>query len=293
YIPVAAIVGHWFVKHTAIATGVSMLGIGIGGGLFPIITQSFLRDQGYQGAFSILAGITLTALIPVAIFVRKPDRKTREAAEGGLDEIESSDNSNDLTLTQALKSRSFWGLNLGDLLTGMVFAIFNAALVSYITEDTGDADLATMVFSVFGIGLGFGIILFGPLGEVFNFRRVFALCYFLPSVGTAILAFSSQPAAAYSFAIIAGFAGGGRSALFPAAILKSFGGTNMASIYGVSNTLFMFGIAGGPLIAGALLEATGTTKSIYIFGVVVFLISTFLVSLIRDERVRQPGATES
>jgi len=284
YIPVAAIVGRWFVKHAAIATGVSMLGIGIGGGLFPMITQALLKGQGYQSAFAILSGVMLTALIPVAIFVRPPNRETREAAETGEEGAETDGASGDLTLLQALKTRSFWGLNMGDLLTGMVFAIFNAALVSYITEDTGDADLATKVFSVFGLGLGFGIIVFGPLGQIFNFRRVFALCYFLPSVGTAILAISSEPVAAYTFAVIAGFAGGGRSALFPAAILKSFGGTHMASIYGVSNTLFMFGVAGGPLIAGALLDATGKTMSIYIFGVFAFVVSTFLVSLIRDER---------
>jgi MFS family permease len=89
---------------------------------------------------------------------------------------------------------------------------------------------------------------------------------------------------AYSFAVIAGFAGGGRSALFPVAIVNSFGGTHMAAIYGLSNTLFMIGSAIGPAIAGAIYESTGNAQYIYIMGVGVFVVSALLVSLIRDER---------
>ena len=293
YIPVATIVGRWFVKHAPIATGISMLGLGIGGGLFPLITQALVENRGHQGAFTVLAGIMLTALIPVFIWIRPPDEDDLSEAETIEGEQEGDDSERDLTLTKALKSRSFWGLTLGDLLTGMIFTIFNTLLVLYITKDTGDSDHATLVFSVLSFGLGFGILVFGPLGELLDFRRVFVLCYFLPAVGTTLLVVSSSSMAAYSFAVIAGFAGGGRSALFPAAILKSFGGTHMASIYGVSNTLFMLGTAGGPLIATAIFDATGKTNTVYLFGVGAFVVSAFLVSLIRDERVRQPGATES
>ena len=69
----------------------------------------------------------------------------------------------------------------------MVFAVFNTLLVLYLTEQTDDADFATGIFSILSIGLGFGILVFGPLGDIFNFKRVIVLCYFLPALGTAIL----------------------------------------------------------------------------------------------------------
>ena len=289
YIPVAAIVSHWFVQRIGIATGLSMLGLGIGGGLFPQIAGALVSEGSYQSAFAILAGILLTALIPVFIGLRPPNEQERAQSVTDNEHFETYDPQHDLTLKQALRSRSFWGLSIGDLLTGLIFAIFNTLLVLYITEDTGDSKYATLVFSILSFGLGFGILVFGPLGEMFNFRRVFVLCYFLPSVGTVLLAISSAPLTAISFAVIAGFAGGGRSALFPAALLKSFGGTHMGAIYGVSNTLFMLGTAAGPAIASAIHEETGSTRPVYALAVGVFIVSTFLISLIRDERV---SATE-
>ena len=172
----------------------------------------------------------------------------------------------------------------------MIFAIFNMLLVLYLTNDTGDGDFATGVFSVLSFGLGFGILVFGPLGDIFNFRRVLVLCYFLPALGTTLLVTSNAPMMAYSFAVIAGFAGVGRSALFPVAIVNSFGGTHMAAIYGLSNTLFMIGNALGPAIAGAIYETTGNAQYIYMMGAGTFVASAILISLIRDERVPEADA---
>lgn len=282
YIPVATMVSHWFVEKLSIATGIAMLGIGIGGGAFPIISRSLVTRFGYETAFAYLAAMLALALIPVAILVRSPEDEAPEDAEP--EEPETFDENRDVTLGQSLGTRSFWGLSLGDMLTGMVFAVFNTLLVLYLTEQTDNADFATMVFSILSIGLGFGILVFGPLGDIFNFHRVIVLCYFLPALGTALLLVSAGPAMAISFAVIAGVAGGGRSALFPVAVVNSFGGTHMAAIYGVSNMLFMIGNAIGPVIAADIYERTGDPRHIYALGAVTFLVSATLVALIRDER---------
>lgn len=288
YIPVATIVTHWFRKKISIATGLAMLGLGIGGGLFPILARALVTNYGYQTTFTSLAGILLLALIPTFIWIRPPTSGSLEPLELE-DATDAFDRSRDLALLDSLKTRSFWGLSLGDMMTGMIFAIFNTLLVLYLTNDTGDGNFATGVFSILSFGLGFGILVFGPLGDVFDFRRVIVMCYLLPALGTLLLVSSNAPMMAYSFAVIAGFAGGGRSALFPVAILNSFGGTHMAAIYGLSNTLFMIGSALGPAIAGAIYESTGNTRYIYLLGVVIFVVSAFLVSLIRDERVSTPA----
>jgi len=94
---------------------------------------------------------------------------------------------------------------------------------------------------------------------------------------------------AYSFAVIAGFAGGGRTALFPVAIVNSFGGTHMAAIFGLSNMVYMLGNALGPVIAGTIFKATGKTSDIYLWAIGTFTVSAILVSLIRDERPRSSG----
>lgn len=281
YIPVATLVSHWFLEKLSIATGIAMLGIGIGGGLFPIVTRALVSRLGYETTFAWLGVILLLALIPVALLMRSPD----EAPENeSVEEPETFDESRDLTLVDALKTRSFWGLSLGDMFTAMVFSVFNLLLVLYLTEQTDDGDFAARVLGVLLFGTGFGILVFGPLAEVFNYKRILVLCYFLPAIGTALLWVSVGPVFAYSFAVVAGFAGGGRSALFPVAVVNSFGGTHMAAIYGVSNTLFMIGNTIGPVVAGQIYKNTGDPRQIYAIGIVIFIISAALVALIRDER---------
>ncbi|PCJ50053.1 MAG: hypothetical protein COA73_18625, partial [Candidatus Hydrogenedentota bacterium] len=90
--------------------------------------------------------------------------------------------------------------------------------------------------------------------------------------------------AIFAFAVVAGLAGGGRSALFPVAIHNSFGGAHIAAIYGLSNTFFMIGNALGPLIAAAIYESTASTRAVYIGAMVILVCSAILLSLIRNER---------
>ena len=286
YIPVATVVTHWFREKISIATGLAMLGLGLGGGAFPIIARHLVTRYGYETTFAYLTSILLLALIPTLIWIRVPNEGEIESDASNCDLEDLADSSSDLGLGDSLKTRSFWALSVGDMLTGMVFMIFNSLLVLYLTNDTGDGDFATGVFSVLSFGLGFGILVFGPLGDIYDFRRVLVICYLLPALGTALLATSASPMMAYSFAVIAGFAGGGRTALFPIAIVNSFGGTHMAAIYGLSNMIYMLGNSIGPSIAGTIYDTTGQTKYIYMLAVAVFTVSALLISLIRDERLQ-------
>ena len=109
-------------------------------------------------------------------------------------------------------------------------------------------------------------------------------CYLLPAFATGLLLPGGIIWLAFLFAIFAGFPGGGRNALFPVALYSSFGKTHMASIYGLSNSFFMIGTAIGPFLAGVLYDATGSTQLVYTSAMVVLVVSTILVSFIRDER---------
>lgn len=289
YMPIATVVTHWFRKKINIATGLAMLGIGLGGGLAPLITQELVAQYEFRTTFTILAGILLCALIPAYIWIHSPEDEFEE--EDSAEKHVPHDS--DLSLGRALKTRSFWGLSVGDMLTGMVFAIFTQLLVLYLINETNDEQFAAAVLATLSVGLGFGILVFGPLGDLFNFHRVIVLCYLLPAVGTVCILASDTHVMAFTFAVIAGFAGGGRSALFPVAITNSFGHTHMAAIYGVSNTLFMIGTGVGPIIAGLIYKETGNINHIYLFGIVLFVASAILVALIRDEREPEVSATTS
>lgn len=282
YIPVATVVARWFIKHRGVATGAAMLGIGVGGPIIPQIAKALLDNYTWQETYTFLAFGFLIALVPTFLWVRNPD-PDEEAAYAAQMHVDI-DPKHDLTLGAALKTRSFWGLGLGDMLTGLVFNLLTVHLIFYLTLDLGSRDTATNIFSALFLMFAGGTLLFGPLADKFSLRRVLILCYLLPVFAALLLMPGGSVWLAAGFAVIAGLASGGRSAVYPLALVNSFGETHMASIWGLSNSLFMLGNAMGPIIGGMVYDQTGSTRAVYAVCIGILLVSTALVSLIRVER---------
>ncbi len=286
YIPVAAVVARWFVKHRGIATGVAMLSIFVGGAAFPIVTSELLDGHTWRETYEIFAMTLLVAAVPVALFVRNPPADEEAAYLAG---VRSSDHTaNDLTLRAAVRTRSFWGLSVGDMLTGLVFAVFNVQLVYYLTRDLGDEKVAAQVFAALNIALALGTLLFGLLGDKLPLRGVMVSCYFFPAIAMPLLMIGGAPAVAlaFVFAFAAGTPGGGRNALFPVSLVYCFGETHLGAIYGLSNSLFMIGNAVGPTLAALIYDNTNSTRLVYAVCMIMLVVSAALVALIRRETAR-------
>jgi OFA family oxalate/formate antiporter-like MFS transporter len=287
YIPVAAVVARWFVRHRGIATGVVMFGVGVGGAIIPLVTSALIQNFGWRLSYTILAFVLLLALIPILLWIRNPSDDMVNLAEEDRPGDSGREGMADLNLSDALKTRTFWGVSIGDALTGTIFAIFNVHLIYYLTQDMGSDEIATRAYSTLQICVGLGTLAFGLFADRFPLRSVMIVCYLLPAFATLLLLPTSIALLVFSFAIIAGLAAGGRNALFPVALYSSFGETHMASIYGLSNSFFMLGNAIGPFLAGVLYDATGNTRIIYTCAIVGLVISTLLISVIRNERIKR------
>jgi MFS family permease len=284
YIPAAAVVARWFVSHRGIATGLVMFGIGVGGTLLPLLISQMLQSMSWRECYLALAVIQLVAIVPILLWIKNPADLPAAAEESQENADARLPVNNDLTLRDALRTRSFWGLSIGDAITGSIFAVFNIHLVYYLTQDMGSDESATLVYSALQFCIGFGTLIFGPLADRFVLRKVMIFCYLLPVLATSLLLPGGILWLAFLFAFLAGFPGGGRNALFPVALYSSFGETHMASIYGFSNSFFMIGTAVGPFLAGVLYDSTGDTRIVYTCAMVALIISTILVSVIKDER---------
>ena len=281
YIPLATLVSHWFVKHRAIATGVAMLGIGVGGGIAPNMTKMMMEAHGWRGAMTDLALVLLLALIPTCIWLRSPQGHTtvQEEIELGDEEAHIS-----LSPKEAMKTRTFWSISLSEMFLGVVLTTLNVHLLLYLEHDTGDGVLATNVQSVYFFCMGIGILLFGGLGDSFPFRRVLTSCYVLGPLSVLLLLTSDSPLALYTFAILIGLLGGGRITLIPVALANHLGAIHLAKLYGFASALYMVGSAVGPLVAAAIFDATGDTVIIYYLFMVMLVLSTIFISTIRKEK---------
>ncbi|XP_055353721.1 monocarboxylate transporter 2-like [Paramacrobiotus metropolitanus] len=99
YLPAIVIVGVYFDKRRAFATGLAVAGSGIGGFMFPPIIEPLLEYYGWRGTVLIMAGIALNCAIFAALFrpllpTHRPEEADTEMhrSESFLKRIEAARN---------------------------------------------------------------------------------------------------------------------------------------------------------------------------------------------------------
>lgn len=68
YLPAIVMVGFYFEKRRALATGVAVCGSGIGGFVFPPMSRYLVSEYSWQGATLIIAGICLHGVVIGLLF---------------------------------------------------------------------------------------------------------------------------------------------------------------------------------------------------------------------------------
>lgn len=85
YLPAIVIVGYYFEKRRALATGIAVCGSGIGMFILAPVSDWLLQEFGLKGSLLILAGFVLNGVLCGALFRPLPDpRVTGDAAEASL-----------------------------------------------------------------------------------------------------------------------------------------------------------------------------------------------------------------
>lgn len=89
YLPSIVVVGHYFKKRRALATGIAVCGSGIGGFVFAPLSEFLIEMYTWKGAMWIISAIVLNG-IPIAMLLRplegseEEDKRRRSSAKGGV-----------------------------------------------------------------------------------------------------------------------------------------------------------------------------------------------------------------
>lgn len=68
YLPAIVMVGYYFDKRRALATGIAVCGSGIGSFVFAPLSEGLLRQYGWKGAMWILSALSLNGVVFAALF---------------------------------------------------------------------------------------------------------------------------------------------------------------------------------------------------------------------------------
>ena len=253
FLTLNAAVVNWFIRHRSLALAMIQIGVSVGGLIAPAIAWS-LTTQGWR--FTALASAVLTLLVglPLTILIRDrpedlglvPDGTPIAAKRPTPVEVE-------FDAREALRTRAFWFLSLGQMLSLTVVSAVLAHLVLYLSEEANFtlALAATMVMAITASTI-FGQLASGFLGDSLSLskRTIATLAMFGHAGALLMLAYAATLPWVVAFAVVHGLSSGLRGPVLEALRADYFGRRSFAQILGFASPLITIGAIAGPLIVG-------------------------------------------
>ena len=256
-IPNQVLISHWFSRMRGRAMGLAYVGIGVGGAVAPVLARFLIREAGWRRAMLALSGIILLVLIPLALALVKnrpsdmglcPDGDPAPAAERATPATPAT------TLRQAMRTRSFWMILTGSLLSiGAVGGVIQH-LQLYLGDRRFTPDRAAQVASFLLVASILGRITMGYLADRFPRKYVMLAACLMVAGGIALLYFSTVPGTVYIFAFIFGFGMGADYMLIPLMTAECFGLASLGRLMGVILTTDAISQAVAPVVVGRIYD---------------------------------------
>ena len=253
----------WFVRIRGRAMAIMALSGPASQAVFPMLTFFLIATLGWRSTWAILGLIVCIALVPTGVLLARSspeasgmlpdgDRLLSESAPGGADE-----RSLDWTLSEAVRTRSFWML----MAVGSSLSMISTALafhhISLIVGKGLGVGLAAGALSFTAPMMVVGTIMGGYLADKVPNRFILAA----GQVGLLLTMLwvmnVTEPWQAFVYGGMMGLTQGAVITVTNVIWPNYFGRAHIGSIRGVANSAMVFSSALGPLPFGFIFERTG------------------------------------
>lgn len=271
----------WFPEKRGFANGICIGCVGLSPLVWAPLGNFFIEAFGAEMSFRIIGAIALLLFIIFARFVDAPDPGWKP--EGwNPDPIESAGMENDLTTGQAIRQPLFWAL----------FALYTAAVISgnmvaAHASDIGQA-LAGMTASqgalmvgLLAVGNFSGRLGFGAVSDRIGCYKTLAI---MLTISGAVMLLFTQISSFVPFMValcVAGACFGGVMTNMPTLCSDFFGMKNFSQTYSVLYGAYTAACFIGPMLAAAIVTATGTFDLAFLISGAIAFSSLGLIVLVR------------
>jgi MFS family permease len=253
-VPYGVVISHWFNRHRGLALGLSMMGIGAGSIVVPILAQRLIASFGWRIAFAVFGAAVLLIPLPlVAAFLRNGPGQRNLQPDGG-------ESTPDASLPPQEKQGLSWHAIWHDPTYWSILCIFSLAgasvhgailHMSAIFSDRGvSPERAALATSLVGAALVVGRLGSGYLLDRLFAPRVAILFYGATTLGIGILCAGSAGMFALGGAFLVGIGMGAEVEVMAYMISRYFGLLAFGSAYAYAFGAFMISGAAGVLLMG-------------------------------------------
>ena len=267
YFPFTVVIVNWFERRRSRALSIMQTGGAIGGLLvvgvaFALETWGWRSTALVSGIIVILAGLPMAQVArqrPEDMGLRADGEPPETEGPGGIGaEARRAQAGGDFTLRQAVRTPAFWLISLGHGSSLLIVSAVSVHLVLHLEEDLGySLALASLAVTVIQAGQIGGTLLGGFIGDKYDKRKLAFICMAAHTLALLLVAYATNAAMVFAFAVLHGAAWGLRGPLMGAIRADYFGRTSYGAILGTSSLITMFGSIIGPIVAGVLADQTG------------------------------------
>jgi MFS family permease len=272
----------WFDRSRGLAIGLAGSGTGLGFAYVPLVAQHLKDTYGFAFGYYGLAALVLLGALPlVLLFLRE--------RSDGVDGEAAPASDVGATLSEALMGRAFWVL--AAMFMGVTTVLYGLLphLVPLISGGGVSAARAAQIASLFGLATFGGRIVIGFLVDRFDARRIALIFFLVSAAGLPLLAADLPLWAVFVSALLLGGSLGAEVDMLAYLVSRYFGLRCFARIFGVLFGAVMLAMGAGPLIFGAIFDATGSYDLMLWAGAPVCAAAALLTLALQGYRDRHRG----
>jgi MFS family permease len=251
-------VARWFVRKRGLAVGATACGIGFGLLIVPPVCEYVVRIRGWQTALVFLGAVAFITNLIAGIFIKhKPEDLGLRPLGFGEDQAQTpSAPVRDFSLSEILRARAFWATYLTAVFCYGAEQMLVVHLVPYCATLGIPAAQASIGLSCIGIGTIAGRVGMGWLSDHIGIVRTHVLSCSLQMVTTFALLAVRGSGLLYGATLLVGFGYGGWVVMNVLVLGNFFGLKNLGKAMGVYLTDGILSGLLGPLLGGAIFDAT-------------------------------------
>ena len=251
-VPMVALVTKWFVRRQGLALAIAQ-SQNVGSAVFAPLAVFLLAHNDWRWSYIWLGVITLIVL-PLSMLMRDKQVASTEAQKSGstLKHDPAYVSTPGMTLSEAMRTRAFWTLNLMVLGCCMCHSCILLHGFNHMT-DVGVlesvAARVVMLMAVFGM---IGKIINGLLADRIGAKWAIALFLGLQAVMIPFFIEARQAPSFYSWAILFGLGFGGPMPVYAMLFREYFGTRAIGTILGAFFMVASIGMGSGGMMGGFL-----------------------------------------
>ncbi len=281
------VVGLWFPTTRGRMMGVITSGNNFGGLTMAPLAALLIVGSGWEWTYLVFGIIMALVCVAALLIVRdRPEEVEAEARRAGRVELLSSAgravSRSGVTLSQALRSKNFYLITVGLTAASFTYSGILTQIVPHLeNEGFSTAVAAGALTMVAGMGM-VSKLGFGRLSESIGARDATVISIALQTLGVVLMIMPGGAAATWAGVFVFGMGFGGLGALIALLVSESFGQRAFGAIMGMVNLSMATSMTAGPLMAGALFDATGSYQ--VPFGIISGVFALGIAALLLSKR---------